>query len=83
MTKPKTPFYLIRVVYYDIDSTARKRLVTNDFKVTDHLIDTLNLSFRIVDKDEYQYISHSSIISFKLIDSKKYQKDMIKLKEEK
>ncbi len=85
MTKPKTPFYLIRVVYYDIDNTKGciKRLVIDDFKVTDHIIDTLNLSFSIVDKDEYQYISHSSIISFKLIDSKKYQKDMIKLKEEK
>ena len=82
MNKTKTPFYLIRVVYYDIDNTnGRKRLVTNDFKVTDHIIDTLNLSFSIVDKDEYQYISHSSIISFKLIDSKKYQKDMIKIEE--
>ena len=82
--KTKTPFYTINIIHYDIDDVSEKKLLTfNSFKVTDHVQTTLNLSFSIVDKDEYVYISNDAIISFKLIGSKKHQKDMIELKGEK
>ncbi len=91
MTKPKTPFYIIEVTTkrirnlgppeFDVRHTIHDT-ETIKYKVTDHIIDSLNLSFSIVDKDEYVYISHSEILSFKLIGSKKHQKDLIKLKED-
>ena len=57
--------------------------VTDTYKITDHVVTTQHLSFSIFGKDEYQYISNSRIVSFVLIDAKKFEQNKIKLKENK
>ena len=92
MTKTKTPFYTIEVITKCIRNLGPPRFdvrhtihdtETKKYKVTDHVQTTLNLSFSIVDKDEYLYISNAEILSFKLIGSKNHQKDLVSSKKEK